>query len=139
MLGLNGILEAFVQAVASEKELGQMSWALVGWSAIYLASCWFGVSKLGMQEEVLIWANGISMACRIAYSADFIRRFCRERGVDSGLLEPVKKAKYAVVASLAMAVVMRWSEKHIPWTTLAGFVKHVTLGIACFVPCCAIA
>ena len=92
-----------------------------------------------MQEEVLIWANGLSMACRIAYSASFIKRFCKDRQVDSDLLEPVRKAKYAIAASLAVTVVMRWSERNINWMNLSGFGKHLGIGIACFLPCLAIA
>ena len=134
LLGLNGILEAFVQAVASERELSSMSYALLAWSGVYCAACYAGVTLLGMKEEALLWANGISMACRIAYSVHFIHRYSEKKGISAALARPLREARIAIVTSVLAVIPLRWSLVNTAWQLRAGFAKHVLLGGLCFLP-----
>lgn len=139
LLGLNGLLEAFVQAVASEAELGKMSYALLGCSAVYAATCALGVRGAGMQEDALIWANAASMLGRIAYAASFVQRFCAERCASADLWQPVRDAKWTIVACALVAPLMKYSEAAMTSRTIAALGKHVAVGMVCFIPCAGIA
>lgn len=71
-MSVNGVTEAFVQAVMAPRDLQRYNLYLVGFSAVYLAAC---AVLLPYGPRGLIAANGVNMAMRIAYSAGFIRRF----------------------------------------------------------------
>jgi len=135
LLGFNGILEAFVQATASEQQLGKMSRALLGWSAMYCASSYIAVTGFGMKEDALILANGITMACRIAYSAGFVNQFCQRHEVTFSIGSIVWRSKIPVVACLSATFVLRWSSDHFDWTTLGGMIQHIGIGGLCFIIC----
>ena len=134
-LGMNGILEAFVQAVATEKELGRLSFSLLVWSGIYCTTCYISVTIFGMHEEALILANGITMVCRIVYSLSFIDRFFRNRGTEPKLASAFYDAKATILACLLATIVIRWSAHYFVWQTLGGFMKHVLVGGVCFLIC----
>lgn len=135
LLGFNGILEAFVQATASEKQLGQMSKALLGWSAIYCACCYVAVSMLGMKEDALIWANGVTMACRIAYSSGYINQFCKSHHRVFSISSIVWQSRLPVLACILSTPALSWSQTHFRWTTISGMLQHVALGGFCFLVC----
>lgn len=137
-LGINGILEAFVQAVANDRQLGRMSYALVIWSGLYCATCFIAVTMLGWKEHALILANAISMLGRIGYSARFIGDFFAERGRNSGLFTVIKRAKIPILASMMASTVMRWSARRFIWHTITGFGQHVLVGGLCFAACLAV-
>lgn len=138
ILGINGLLEAFVQAVASETQLGNMSYALLCSSGVYAAACAAGVRTAGMHEDALIWANAASMLARIAYAAKFVMSYASERKTRADLWRPVRDAKWTIAACAAVAPVMWWSERTMPWTTVYGLAMHLAAGLGCFVPCLAI-
>lgn len=135
LLGFNGILEAFVQATASEQQLGKMSRALLGLSAMYCASCYIAVTIFGMKEDALILANGITMACRIAYSAGFVNQFCQGHGISFSMGSIVWQNKIPVIASVFATFVLRWSNEHFEWTKLGGMLQHISVGALCFAIC----
>lgn len=138
LLGFNGVLEAFVQAVATQKQLGNMSWALLVFSGIYCLSTYILVAILGMKEEALIYANGIAMLCRIVYSTFFIRSFTEHQGVRAEITKSLLQAKWTVLSAFAMTPLLRWSANNLNWRLLTGLCQHVAIGIACFVPCACI-
>lgn len=133
---MNGILEAFVQAVADEKQLGNMSFFLAIWSGIYCATCYFCVNHLNMKEEALIWSNAVSMLCRIVYSWNFITTYFLQRqqgyGGKSLLRGSLVRLKVTLLACLTSVFVMRWSYNQAGWMSFGGFVKHVGIGGICF-------
>ena len=71
LLGINGITEAFVQAVASQKQVSRLSRFMWLWTAIYIGACYLFVAAVGLHETGLIYANMVNMSCRIAYSLQF--------------------------------------------------------------------
>ena len=137
-LGINGILEAFVQAVATEQELAQMSFSMLIWSGVYCVTCFVSVSYIGMKEGALIIANGISMICRIIYSILFIRKYFGNRETEVKLGYLLTDAKASILACSIAAAVMRWSSYHFFWKTLSGFAAHIAVGGFCFMICLAI-
>lgn len=136
LLGFNGLLEAFVQAVADERQLGRMSAWLLAWSGLYCASCYILVSFVGMKEEALIWSNAITMLGRCMYSIHFIKIYFKTHRRTFHISRQVTdKAVWPFALSLISAVVMRWSGHHFNWRTYIGFVQHVAVGVACFLVC----
>lgn len=135
LLGFNGILEAFVQATASEKQLGRMSRALLAWSAIYCACCYIAVSMLGMKEDALIWANAVTMACRIAYSASYIADFSKKHGRSFSILSILWETRLPAVTCLLVTPILSWSQSHFRWSTIIGMAQHVFVGLMCFTVC----
>lgn len=131
-LGINGILEAFVQAVASEKQLGRLSRYLLVWSGIYCLTCYIGVSRLGMHEEALILANIVSMACRIAYSSLFIADYAHKGGQDGNLLSVIYGIRGSIAISALSASILRYSYGKHDWSSFDGLFRHVAVGVSCF-------
>lgn len=136
LLGFNGILEAFVQATANEKQLANMSKALLGWSAMYCSCCYIAVTMFGMKEDALILANGITMACRVAYSTAFIKQFCRRHGVGFSLGKIAWQSRLSIIASILATFILRLSNIHMQWTTIGGLLHHIGVGALCFLICC---
>lgn len=139
LLGFNGILEAFVQATASEEQLSRMSKALLGWSAMYCACCYVAVSLLGMKEDALILANAITMACRIAYSAGFVNQFCNDRGGTAfSIVSILWHSKMPIIAAACATPILTWSQSYFDWTTISGMIQHILVGGFCFLLCCCV-
>lgn len=74
-LGVNGITEAFMQAVANSSEIARLSRVMWLWTAIYISACIFFIRGLGLQNTGLVYANMVNMACRIGYSLRFSKRY----------------------------------------------------------------
>lgn len=132
LLGLNGITEAFVQAVANEDEVASMSkWMLI-WSAVYVAAC-FVLAGLTSQKEVgLIQANMVNMVCRIAWAGVFIYRWFGARD-GSGKMKAVWTSiippnSVLLVFGLAAAVIRLSASR-------MNVMEHFGLGIACAMVC----
>lgn len=135
LLGFNGVLEAFVQATANEQQLGRMSRALLGWSAIYCTCCYIAVTFFGLKEDALLLANGVTMACRIAYSTGFIDQFCQKHGGSFSIGSIVWQSRLPAAASILATFVLSWSKDHFDWTSLRGLLLHIGVGASCFVIC----
>jgi len=73
LLAVNGILEAFVHAVAAPAELAAANAALVGCAGAHMAAV-AAASARGGGAPGVVAADALSMAARIAYSAWFVRR-----------------------------------------------------------------
>jgi oligosaccharide translocation protein RFT1 len=74
ILGLNGIVEGFVQAVATAQEIQQMTRWMAGFSVVYYSTAvlltWWGWGTAG-----LLLANALNMGLRVVWSARFIQRY----------------------------------------------------------------
>lgn len=132
LLGLNGITEAFVQAVANEAEVASMSWWMSLWSIVYVAACFVLAGFTSQKEVGLIQANMTNMACRIGWAMWFIYRWFGRRD-GSGKMNAVWRSilppgSVLVVFGLA-AVVIRLSAGKM------DMMHHFGLGVACAVVC----
>jgi oligosaccharide translocation protein RFT1 len=74
IMGINGITEAFFQAVApAEKLASQTLYMIILW-AVYIVSCyWFDALSFGASG--IIFANMMNMALRIGFALQFISSF----------------------------------------------------------------
>ncbi|KAK3400690.1 Rft protein-domain-containing protein [Sordaria brevicollis] len=80
LLALNGILEAFVSSVASEKQVHRQSMYMTGFSLVFAGTGYLTLKVWGMGARGLVWANAVNMGCRIVWAWGFISNWIKERG-----------------------------------------------------------
>jgi hypothetical protein len=78
LLGVNGLLEAFVRATSTEHALRRLKGWMVLCSLAYIALCYVSLFVFDLGAVGLLYANSINLAIRIAVSA-----FTIETGVAS--------------------------------------------------------
>ncbi|KAF2007752.1 Rft-1-domain-containing protein [Amniculicola lignicola CBS 123094] len=100
-LALNGVIESFIAAVATNKQLHQQSLFMGGFFVLFAGSAWVFIGQLGMGGRGVVWANCVNMGLRIVWGGVFIKTFFKERGLEFGFGKVMPSA-----ASLAVAVVM---------------------------------
>ncbi|KAK6542932.1 Oligosaccharide translocation protein rft1 [Orbilia ellipsospora] len=109
LLAVNGITEAFVQSVATTRELGRQSVWMLWFSVVFGVASWGFVKRMGMGADGLVWANCVNMLMRVVWSCGFIRGYFRRvgrgRGVEIGKVLP--GSGFVAVAVAAGAVARR--------------------------------
>ncbi|KAG0148112.1 hypothetical protein CROQUDRAFT_41766 [Cronartium quercuum f. sp. fusiforme G11] len=146
LLALNGILEAFVQSVANQKELKQMNSMMILWCITYIGSIYLfkHLNEIGM-----IYSNCINMMFRILYSYHFIIQFLNHHQHKSShsLLDIIPNP-LMILVFMIFNLVLRYYEKNyfndfiirnhdhnklmIDWNQ---FCSHLSIGIICFITC----
>jgi hypothetical protein len=74
-LAINGVTEAFVAAVATNKELYAQSISMGIFFALFAGSAWFFIGQLEMGGNGVVLANTVNMGLRIVWNTWFIKRF----------------------------------------------------------------
>ncbi|KAI9805274.1 MAG: Oligosaccharide translocation protein rft1 [Piccolia ochrophora] len=80
LLALNGVLEAFVAAVATPAQLHAQSAAMLAFSAGFGAAAWVFLRVLGWGAQGLVAANAVNMGIRIVWCVWFVRGYVRRCG-----------------------------------------------------------
>lgn len=80
-LAINGVTEAFVAAVATNKELYVQSISMGVFFAFFAGSAWFFIGQLGWGGSGVVAANTVNMGLRIVWNVWFIKSFFGTRGV----------------------------------------------------------
>ncbi|KAI5211488.1 hypothetical protein AUEXF2481DRAFT_85356 [Aureobasidium subglaciale EXF-2481] len=80
LLALNGVSEAFVAAVADNKQLYTQSIWMGGFFAAFAGSAYLFLRVLEMGAKGLVWANCVNMGCRILFNLAFVKEFFAKRG-----------------------------------------------------------
>lgn len=80
LLAYNGLLEAYVTAVATPAQLRQQSVWMVGSSALFGVTGWLVLGVWGMGARGLVIANAVVMLGRIGWSGRFLGTDLAERG-----------------------------------------------------------
>lgn len=75
IMGLNGITEAVVQAVASEQELAVLSYWMIGFSAVFCSTGAFLMGTMGLGARGIVLANCVNLSMRILWSTWFLSRY----------------------------------------------------------------
>ncbi|KAH8726511.1 oligosaccharide translocation protein RFT1 [Phaeosphaeriaceae sp. PMI808] len=86
-LAINGVTEAFVAAVATNKELYTQSVAMGGFFTVFAGSAWFFIGYLEMGGSGVVLANTVNMGLRIIWNVWFIKGFFGQRGSRFSLSE----------------------------------------------------
>lgn len=106
LLAINGITEAFVQAVATPQQLRLQSAWMLSFSLGFGAAGYVFVRTLGWGAQGLVWANVVNMGLRICWSSIFIRKWLQERGV-RGDWKEILPSKALVAAAVGIAGMVR--------------------------------
>ncbi|KAJ4303628.1 Oligosaccharide translocation protein rft1 [Kalmusia sp. IMI 367209] len=86
-LAINGVTEAFVAAVATNKELYTQSLFMGVFFASFAGSAWYFISHLSWGASGVIAANKVNMGLRIVYNMWFIQRFFKQRNVSFSVFD----------------------------------------------------
>ncbi|KAG0070662.1 Oligosaccharide translocation protein rft1 [Linnemannia elongata] len=150
IMGLNGITEAVVQAVASEKELGVLSYWMIGFSAVFCSTGAFLMGTLNLKAEGIVLANCVNLIMRIVWSMWFLSgyygRYIPIAGKSSTTAKEGVLARFAyvpwqniiprptgLVAFGAAFVLTATTEQYIGWEGLYNKAVHLGIGVAAFV------
>lgn len=110
LLALNGLLEAFVASVASERDVVAQSAWMAGFFAAFAGCAWVSLGVWGMGATGIVGANGVNMALRIVWAVVYSRRWFADRGgqwdVRGALPGPGAVAAAAVAAQVVRRVVV---------------------------------
>ncbi|KAI8643235.1 Rft protein-domain-containing protein [Parasitella parasitica] len=134
-MGINGITEGFVQAVASKGDLTRLSYFMVLFSVCFMASGFVFMHQLELGATGLIMANMVNLTIRICYSWHYIRRYFSHIALSMRQWSP----HVATLSSFVLAwFVTHWSKNSIGWHTLKEKALHVAVGGVCFILVCLI-
>lgn len=80
LLALNGVAEAFVASVATERDLHRQSVWMGAFFAGFAAAAYLFLGVLGLGAQGLVWANCVNMGLRIVWAGGFVGRWFGENG-----------------------------------------------------------
>ncbi|CAG8475301.1 12428_t:CDS:2, partial [Dentiscutata heterogama] len=140
IMGVNGITEAFVAAVATEETLSTLNYWLISFSAGFVGSGIIFMKVFSAGAFGLIAANAFNLSTRITWSWNFIQNyFLKNRNYSQSEVEELQRMlslsnllpRLLVLISFFISwVVTFWSNEHIGWATMGAKIKHT--GIGCF-------
>lgn len=100
-LAFNGVTEAFVAAVATNKELHTQSVYMGVFFALFAGSAWIFIAQLSLGGSGVVLANTVNMGLRILWNTWFIKKFFGSRGSEFSILQTLPS-----VTAVAPAVVV---------------------------------
>jgi oligosaccharide translocation protein RFT1 len=121
ILGINGITESYLSAVVGKREVSLINYLMFLIAAIHYGTSYLFVPRWGAVG--LIYANGISMACRIVRSVWFLERY---RGTS-----PVPRSAFLPSPIVVICLSISWWICHssIPETITSGnLTRHLLYG-----------
>lgn len=131
LLAINGVTEAFVQSVATERELAKQSAWMGLFSGIFAGTGWVFLGFLGWGAKGLVVANSVGMVLRVLWSRVFIEGyFARNNPKESKMGEnKVWSARKAVPSPIlvAAAVGVGAAARGVVGSGL-GLVKEIGMG-----------
>lgn len=107
LLAVNGVAEAFVASVATEKEVHRQSAWMGVFSLGFAASGFVFLKMLEWGATGLVVANGMNMVCRILWCGVFIRGYFVNKGVQLEWSQILPKP-LALGAGVVTAQAVRW-------------------------------
>jgi len=105
-LAINGVTEAFVAAVATNKELYAQSVSMGIFFALFAGSAWFFIGQLEMGGNGVVFANTVNMGLRIVWNTWFVKSFFARNGSGFSVLATVPSLT-AVAPAVVIPTLMR--------------------------------
>ncbi|GBC52078.2 oligosaccharidyl-lipid flippase family protein [Rhizophagus irregularis DAOM 181602=DAOM 197198] len=140
IMGINGVTEAFVAAVASEETLSKLNYWLIAFSAGFVGAGVIFMKGLSAGAIGLVAANVVNLSTRILWSWNFIRSYFlnhRDGRQETNELKRMLSLSnllpnYLVLLSFSLAwIITYFSNQLIGWETLDAKIKHVAVGGVC--------
>ena len=135
-LAINGILEAFVSAVATPEQIRRQSKWMFAFSAMYTGTGWLLLQVLDLGASGLIAANGVNMAARITWASSFVRRYLAERSTAPKVSTFLPQPSTIACSVLAWAI-LRQVEASFGGTwhdLIGGFGISALYGVVVYMP-----
>ncbi|KAF9585403.1 Oligosaccharide translocation protein rft1 [Lunasporangiospora selenospora] len=145
IMGINGITEAVVQAVASEKELNSLSYWMFAFSAVFCTTGYVLMGWLGLGAKGIVIANCVNLTMRIIWSIWFLSRYfnrhlgSKEEDKSTGAVKKsndkgIRLAEFfpsraVLLAFTAAFFVTSASEQWIGWDRLLDKIMHIGVGV----------
>ncbi|KAK6000786.1 hypothetical protein QM012_003511 [Aureobasidium pullulans] len=104
LLALNGVSEAFVAAVADNKQLYTQSIWMGGFFAAFAGSAYLFLRVLEMGAKGLVWANCVNMACRILFNLSFVKSFFAKKGQAFDVMKILPSAVSIAIAAVVPSI-----------------------------------
>jgi oligosaccharide translocation protein RFT1 len=104
LLAVNGVTEAFVQSVATKRELAQQSAWMFAFSLGFAGVGWMFLGALGWGAKGLVAANAVNMIVRIVWSGVFIAKYFRRNGGKVEWRQTLPNATLCAAAAGAAAI-----------------------------------
>ncbi|PHH72899.1 hypothetical protein CDD80_4185 [Ophiocordyceps camponoti-rufipedis] len=104
-LALNGLAEAFVASVATERHLHRQSLAMAVFSLVFAVSAGVLMRVLGWGAHGLVVANMVNLLCRICWCAVFIKDYFGRRKHAFSLTALFPRHAFAAAAAVAAVLV----------------------------------
>ncbi|KAK9685218.1 Oligosaccharide translocation protein rft1 [Basidiobolus ranarum] len=140
IMGVNGIVESFVQAVANTSEISRHNRAMIGFSVGFITAGVVLMNVLGAGAVGLVLANCFNLAMRIAWAWDFTYKFYREsysqtyQEIQNILsLRNILPSPSVCAVFVGSWLVTRLSKSQLGWSTMLERVQHISVGIACLI------
>ncbi|KAF2268541.1 Rft-1-domain-containing protein [Lojkania enalia] len=105
-LAINGVTEAFVAAVATNKELYTQSVFMGIFFVFFAGSAWLFMGQLGWGGSGIVAANTVNMTLRIIWNTWFIRGYFGTRGIASDLTKALPSG-YSTAAAVVMPSLLK--------------------------------
>jgi len=105
-LAINGVSEAFVAAVATNKELYAQSVSMGIFFALFAGSAWFFIGQLEMGGNGVVFANTVNMGLRIVWNTWFVKSFFARNGSGFSVLATVPSLT-AIAPAVVIPTLMR--------------------------------
>lgn len=105
LLAINGILEAFVSAVATPAQIRAQSLWKMGQLVAFAGSSWLTLGVWGLGAKGLVIANAVTMDMRVGWSWGFVRGYLN--GIDAQVGLKVKEM-VPTIGSLVVGLSARW-------------------------------
>jgi len=144
-MGVSGISEAFVRAVADSDALNRFKSFQLVCGLSYLALLYGLSTHLALGSTGVILANILSMTARALYSFAFVLRYFRDHNAEQhcGLLTAVSFSRASWAVLLGAAAVIHLSARAFPLrpagvVRLSALVPYVAIGVVCFGAYCAV-
>lgn len=109
LLAVNGILEAFVSAIATPAQIKAQSFWKVGQLCAFAGSSWLALGVWGLGARGLVGANAVTMAIRVGWSWEFVGAYLNDVGGGEGLRV---RDMVPTVGSLVVGLSARWCLGH---------------------------
>jgi len=127
VIAINGILEAFVHAVADQKQLNKFNLYLVIFSVIYVVAAIYLIDI--MSTPGLIIANCINMCLRVIICLQFVNRFFKDSNTPFQFTQVLPNILVLQIFLVAFLVTY-FSEMKI---FADNKFMHIATGIICFI------
>ncbi|KAF4592231.1 oligosaccharidyl-lipid flippase [Ophiocordyceps camponoti-floridani] len=104
-LALNGLAEAFVASVATERHLRRQSLAMAVFSIVFAVAAGLLMRVLGWGAHGLVVANMVNLLCRICWCAVFIKDYFGRRSHAFSLTALFPRHAFAAASAIAAVLV----------------------------------